>query len=301
MSAKACYESPGLRSVGAQAQIYVLPIGVGLFLGILVGLSVWSADSPSADASPADTRIPQVSSEGDGKGSPINQAVRATMQGKAERDRRIAENPDAYFDPDRTDPWYQAQVRRHNQIGQFLSSTRRDDPSYRKILTLLLENGYGIEEWTEAVSILGFHHLPVVLKRHSLMEAGFSPQQVEDHLGSAKLQQQQQLRLIHDNLRARCGIDDPELMDTLIGVELEFLPNEEVLGLGPLRTIRGDKLYTDEDWLDAEFAAAKARYQGAPKVRVSEFGTVSPEPSRHSKSQSGPLPIREQAPAQESP
>lgn len=217
--------------------------------------------------------------ESGGEDSGVVKAASSLPAGKYARDQRIAEDPDGYFDPDRTDLEYQRKVRRHNQIGQFLTSSRKDDPVYQKVMLTLLENGYGIEEWGEAVSILGFYHLPVVAERQALMNAGFSPQQIEGELEDAKRQQHRHLRMVEDNLLRRCGISDPDLVKELLAIELEFLPNEDVIGLGPLRTIRGDRLLGDEDWLDEDFLAARARYQGEPRIRPDPFELAPPLPS----------------------
>lgn len=287
---------PSLRDWRLPMAMLVGVAIVALFVIDRSGDSDLETSPPETTASPASPAT-QAALGSNG----ITDMARASVQGKYARDQLIAENPSAYFDPDRTDSDYLRNVRRHNQIGQWLTSSRKDDPAYRELMRVLLENGYGIEEWGEAVSILGFHHLPVVIQRHALMEAGFSPQQIEDELAGARREQAHQLPMVRENLAWRCGVSDDALVDRLLAIELEFLPNEDVLGLGPLRTIRGDKLHTDSDWLVDEFATAQASYDGPPRRRPEQGEGIGDGPPSVAGAASGVLPIRDDPPEPSAP
>ncbi|MCS1410831.1 MAG: hypothetical protein M2R45_04026 [Verrucomicrobia subdivision 3 bacterium] len=57
------------------------------------------------------------------------------------------------------------------------------------------------------------------------------------------------------------GFTEPELIGGLLSIELFDLEmNEELITDTWLSILPGDKFYTDEDWRDEDFLAAKAWY-----------------------------------------
>jgi hypothetical protein len=58
------------------------------------------------------------------------------------------------------------------------------------------------------------------------------------------------------------GITNESLIHELLEIELPFASGDQVLGVGPMALIRGDRLYTDSDWMDEEFLSAAERYSG---------------------------------------
>ena len=63
--------------------------------------------------------------------------------------------PDDYFDPTRYlksgDAEDQDKERRHFPIAGWAYSERKDDPALREVMLLLLENGYGIEDYSGVI------------------------------------------------------------------------------------------------------------------------------------------------------
>ena len=63
-----------------------------------------------------------------------------------ENHQEIVDTTD-FYDPTNQNPVYLEKYRRHQETGQFVYSTRRNDPKYRRIMTTLLENGFDVEDW----------------------------------------------------------------------------------------------------------------------------------------------------------
>ena len=105
--------------------------------------------------------------------SVVIEQSKALGAAKADREARIAADPDAYWDPGRSGREYRAKVMRHKQISQFLTSSRQEDPAYREVMIKLLENGYGLGEWIDFVGLASQFHMPVSLARARLEAEGF--------------------------------------------------------------------------------------------------------------------------------
>ena len=58
-----------------------------------------------------------------------------------------------------------------------------------------------------------------------------------------------------------------ELYDADIGLVRE---GDGSIGQGKIETVWGDRLLTDEEWLDEEFWIARAHYQGKPRGSTQE-------------------------------
>lgn len=76
------------------------------------------------------------------------------MKASVSWEQHRREFSEQYYDPKNHSYVYLRKVDRHHAINSFLTSTRREDPRYRKIIVLLLENGYGIDEWPSAVQAI---------------------------------------------------------------------------------------------------------------------------------------------------
>ncbi len=241
-----------------------------LFLGFVCGVLVlWFSlsdfDEVQSVAISKDQLQSNQGASEDSRGPQVLAEVKQLGSAKAERQARIAENPDAYWDPDRTGRDYKAKVIRHNQISQFLTSSRRDDPAYRSVMIKLLENGYDLSEWVDFVGIASQYHLPVALARTRLETEGFLPHEIEEELVPVRAHQSTMRQHIVSTCRMVMGIQDVSLIDDLLDIELPYAQGDQVLGVGPLSMIRGDRLHTEQDWLDDEFRAAKERYTGPPR------------------------------------
>ena len=229
------------------------------------------SDDNSKNKSPAEqtSAEPEKKKDSPQRRSPLP-TMREISAAKAERDRLIREFPDQYYDPHNRDIKYLQKVTYHHYIGAFLHSNRRDDPRFRRIMTLLLENGYGIREWKSAVQCLLQRDEPIWIRASAMRKEGYAEHEIEDMIENPNPELKQTLKGIdlHDRLflMQSLNIADIGLVDKLRDVKLYDVEiGEEVIADTWKSILPGDKLYTDEDWLDAEFLAAQAKYQGEPR------------------------------------
>ena len=172
--------------------------------------------------------------------------------------RLTDQEQDTYYDPTKAAPKYLEKVRSHRQINQYLESSRRDDPEYRRVLIRLLEKGYGLENWLNVVAVLSQHSRSVTLAQKRMREVGFSENEIKSELKTLRKQRYASAPYIQAELKQTCGIADKSLIQELAQIELECLPNEPILGPGTI--VEGDRLLTEDDWLDPEFRLAKQRF-----------------------------------------
>lgn len=83
-------------------------------------------------------------------------------QSALEKERLIREKPNDYYDPKNKNPVYLSNFIYYGQIKLYLLSSRRSNPKFRKIMKLLLEYGYDVEEWREVVGILRINNMPAM-------------------------------------------------------------------------------------------------------------------------------------------
>ena len=187
----------------------------------------------------------------------------------SENQQEIVDATD-FYDPTNQNPVYLEKYHRHQEIGQFVYSTRRNDPKYRRIMTTLLENGFDVKHWgpvAKTVAITDYH---VSQQRKLCEQAGMSEQEINEHLAI-------HLELQKDTISSatmaiavllRLTDEDMHWWRELMAIEYEMEPEEKVVGEKHLILLRGDKFLTDDDWLDDEFRAAKNRYHGRPREEI---------------------------------
>ncbi|MCS1407981.1 MAG: hypothetical protein M2R45_01144 [Verrucomicrobia subdivision 3 bacterium] len=198
---------------------------------------------------------------------------------RAERERLMQESPDDYYDFERVkaafrnggDEAYRKKVHYHNRVVSYLHSKRKDDLAFRRVMVLLLANGYGLEEWRIVTGVLGNWQQDVAWQRRALESSNlFSPEEIEEELRWVKEQQEERFRRLPRQLKFTANITDPELIRTLWEVDVGLIePGDGSFGHERHKTVWGDKLLTEEDWLTDEFRAARARYTGPPRERMS--------------------------------
>ena len=107
------------------------------------------------------------------------QAARSRQLAERERRERLLElHPDDYLDPPRYlksgDAEYREKVRKHFHIASWAYSERKDDPALREVMLLLLiENGYGIEDYSSVIRVLARHKSEVAAIRQRYAYLGF--------------------------------------------------------------------------------------------------------------------------------
>ena len=86
--------------------------------------------------------------------------------------------PDDYFDPTRYlksgDAEYREKVQKHFHIASWAYSERKEDPALRGVMLLLLiENGYGIEDYSSVIRVLARHKPEVAAIQQRYVYLGF--------------------------------------------------------------------------------------------------------------------------------
>ena len=204
---------------------------------------------------------------------PIHTPHRETVQ-------RADPHSDEYFNPerilDRDDAEYRKRLLKHHRIGDYLYSSRRYDPAFQEIMILLLEHGYGIEEWSLVIRNLGkykvgtlFDYIAEAVKE-TIKETNASPEEVENwkreqekfREGFRQAQDQFSLQgYLMQEFGKACNITDTNLIHKLWTINIGLIkPGDGSLGEGRPRTAWGIRLLTDEDWLTEEFREAQARF-----------------------------------------
>lgn len=187
---------------------------------------------------------------------------------------------DEYFDPERlinqNDAEYRKRLLKHRRIGDYLYSSRRYDPAFQEIMILLLEHGYGIEEWSLVIRNLGKYRVGTLFDymagtvKETIEESNASSEEVEnwkreqEEFRDGFWQAQEQFSLEEHLMKEfgkACNIEDTNLIRKLWEIDIGLIaPSDGSLGEGRPRTAWGDRLLMDEDWLTEEFREAQDRF-----------------------------------------
>lgn len=257
----------------------------GVLLGVLTMLvffqrkdSQMSADGQEvakAEATTAGAAFELKLADNRQMNEPIHTPHRETAQ-------RIAPHSNECFNPERLlnrdDMEYRKRLLKHRRIGDYLYSSRRYDLAFQEIMILLLEHGYGIEEWSLVIRNLGkykvgtlFDYIAEAMKE-TIEKTDASPEEVENwkreqeefREGFRQAQAQDPFSLeVHlmKKFGKVCNIEDTNLIRKLWTIDIGLIePGDGSLGEGRPRTVWGDRLLTDEDWLTEEFRKAQARF-----------------------------------------
>lgn len=202
-------------------------------------------------------------------------SAKEASQRHAERHRLAELHPEEYFNPDylRGSPnrrAYGEKVFRHHAIKKFLTFPHKDELPYRQVMILLLENGYDIDDWQHVIGTLTARQVPYLAWKKQMLQEGFPIEEIEESVAEMQMQREEEESLWRDGIRGvwrgSMGIDDYDLLDALAAIEFSTVPTTPQLpGYGIGAALKGERLLTDDDWLDDEFRAAIARYEGEPK------------------------------------
>ena len=203
----------------------------------------------------------------------------ATIQAEeakhAELERRkhcLETAPNDYFDPARyasgEDEAYNDKVNQHFRIASWVYSTKKNDPAFRRVLIILLENGYGIDDYSMLIRSLAFAHVDIASARNQYKSLGIhTDEEIESLLKGTAIQRDFEKRIAVTRMQMkRQGITDDRVIDTILSIDVgEVYTGDGSIYRGNILTVWGDRLLTDVDWLDAEFKAAIAKYKGPPR------------------------------------
>lgn len=263
----------------------------GVLLGILAMLVFFqrrdfqppSAEEKTEKMAPstkvATETTPKTQTQERSSANPHFPSIRQINETRAERERLLEEYSSRYYDPervhDRSDSEYRKKVFNHHRIGDYLHSKRKDDPAFREIICLLLEHGYGIEEWTFVVGTLGRYKMELAMFERTTEEGSASgtipPEAMESRkwaLEELRERQEKSFPELVRHLKGICKITNTNLVKKLWEVDIGLIePGDGSLGEGKPAASWGDRLLTDEDWLTEEFREARGRFDGTPPER----------------------------------
>ena len=170
------------------------------------------------------------------------------------RAQRLAESPDDYFDPKRylqSNDWeYRNKVNRHFHIASWVYSNRKDDPGLRRVMTLLLENGYDIEDYSGIIRALAHHKAEITAIRNRYKELGFySEEEIQELLAKwGVFRRQEAHKKALQDIFSMYGITNEFLIGELYDVDIGLVrEGDGSIGQGKIETAEGDRLLTDED------------------------------------------------------
>ena len=266
----------------------ILFVVSGVLLGVLAMLVFFQSQPPAAEEKTekvapstkvATETTPKTQTRKRSSVNPHFPSIRQINETRAERERLLEEYSSQYYDPervhDRNDLEYRKKVFKHYRIGDYLHSTRKDDPAFREIMCLLLEHGYGIEEWTFVVGTLGRYKMELAMFKPTIEErvaSGDTPpeamESMEQELEELWERQEKRFPELVSHLRDICKITNTNLVRKLWEVDIGLIePGDGSLGEGKPPAAWGDRLLKDEDWLTEEFREARDGFEGEPPER----------------------------------
>ena len=134
--------------------------------GLLVVLSLFVIYWPreSVDSDLVDSSAPVQSLERDDNQNAKVDAFKDRVQQviQARPAAPVSREPNTYFDPGNRDPVYRKNYERHRQIVDFVNSPHRDHPENRRLMVLLLENGFDISDWSRVATAVSWINRRVV-------------------------------------------------------------------------------------------------------------------------------------------
>ncbi len=268
----------------------------GLLFCLIVTLIIFRLNRPDAGNESGNGNAPTRQANGDpgshsstpgtGQGnqgttvspdSNIDSRLKSLSAGQAERaaersrrEQRLRQNSDAYYDPARyytaNDTAYNKKVQQHFVIASWVHSEKKDDPAFREFMVLLLENGFGIDEYHTAIRVIGNAQEEIEVMKQAYGDLFAANELDEMFQNSGALKRLGTRKQAAVMTLAQMGIAEPNLQEALWNVELGLIqPGDGTIGQGEFSTVWGDPLLTEDDWLDSEFRAARARYQGPPR------------------------------------
>ena len=184
--------------------------------------------------------------------------------------KRAQVDSDRFFNRERFvhDQDYARKCRKYLAIGRYQNSSRRGDPNYEKVLHTLLQNGYGIEQWEDACNRLMQLHQPLLSRRVSLEQRGYSEEEIQESLREVRNSLRPLERRVAGLIVQKIGIMEPEAIASLMSIPIVVGNNENPFGLGNRRFSEGDRILTDDDWMTPEHRASLASYQGEPRPQL---------------------------------
>ncbi|GEM_PF-1148854 len=178
-----------------------------------------------------------------------------------ESDREIFDTARAWDLEDRD---YRLKFEKHRSIKTYLSAPCRDYPKYQEVLMTLLEHGYGIREWPEAVRAISSwseleHHNTGQMRLIGVPESDI-PREIQ-RFRNENIGDWRRCRAL---LKSTTGIEDDALLNDLMNIPLHWPYFSDPLNVDGVGFQQGESFLNDGDWMAPEHVAALGRYQGEP-------------------------------------
>ncbi len=114
---------------------------------------------------------------------------------------------------------------------------------------MLLENGYGIENWAPICGQILAWQMPIHLTEQDLMAQGFSGEELHSKMQELKEDKADLKQVLLKTSLRTTGVDDLGLIEKLMEIPLQVVRNEAPFGYSGTATREGDKILTDDDWM----------------------------------------------------
>ena len=272
-----------------QFVLYWCPVIVFITVIIWSSSSLWRIDSndtsnvvPATDNSESEEErsdLPVV--------SPVTEVDVSPNRSTLSRKELVERYPCDYYDPEKLNPEnkdyqeYSQKVNRHNAIVDFIHSTRKEDEAFQRVMLILLENGYDIEDWNRTIEILSeikseYHDFREGFGENSVIEDG----EVYTYPKPLRLKQEYSYAQFGLLMGEKVGIYEKKVVEELWDVDIANVTQSSGKLGGSLHiTVFGDKLYTDEDWITPDFEHAMSTYTGETRpdqqTRIQMFHNLS--------------------------
>ena len=165
---------------------------------------------------------------------------------------------------DLEDREYRLQFEKHRSIKTYLNAPCRDYPKYQEVLMTLLEHGYGIREWPEAVRAISSWS---ELEHHNTGQMrllGVSESDIPREMQRFRNENIGDWRRCRALLKSTTGIEDEALLSDLMNIPLHWPYFSDPLNAEGVGFHQGEVFLNDGDWMAPEHVAALGHYQGEP-------------------------------------
>jgi hypothetical protein len=166
-----------------------------------------------------------------------------------------------------SDTNYAARVTHHLAIKTFLSARDKDDSRANQLISVLLSNGFAIDDFPKAYWIINMPAAPPIEPYVAkLREWGRTEEEIAMRL---KRRAPRDDALRRNLIKQMTGITDEHFVDPMLALEQQAKVGP---GPGPIlpQAIDGERLLTDADWMTDPYRQLIASSSGKPR-RFSTF------------------------------
>lgn len=198
---------------------------------------------------------------------PTARQVMKTLSDQAELDEAITlVDPDRAMDP--TDREYRIGFERHRAIKTWRAAPCAKHPDFDGVLITLLENGYGIKEWPEAIRAITSWSEVEFHNANQLRQLGVGEEDIPREVERYRNENLGEWKRCRAMLKASTGITDDKLLDELMNIPLHWPFFNDPLNTANVVNHRGEAFLSDSDWMEPRHVEALERYSGEARKRL---------------------------------